>query len=153
MFFCKGNKTKSDNKDALQLGRDRYSAKNYIETSFFPLILFSLVLLKDFLKICRINNLSTLKYGQKNKIYVKMYVTSFSSVLWSYAYFFKVISVLQKKRNRRNKKEVNKTKNKVMTQLLEACVSLPVSSASLVPFFIQFYFQKTFIFYFFKNRF
>ena len=48
----------------------------------------------------------------------------------------KVISVLQIKRNRRDEKEVNKKKNKVITQLLEACVSLPINSASLVPFFI-----------------
>ena len=54
--------------------------------------------------------------------------------------FLKVISVLKKKRNKRwkrwverDEKEVNKKKNKVMTQLLEACVSLPISSASLVP--------------------
>ena len=39
----------------------------------------------------------------------------------------KVISVLQKKRKRKDEKEVNKKKNKVRTQLLEACVSLPIS--------------------------
>ena len=43
---------------------------------------------------------------------------------------------LIKKRTRRDEKEVNKKKNKVMTQLLESCVSLPISSAYLVPFFI-----------------
>ena len=48
----------------------------------------------------------------------------------------KVISVIQKKRNRRDEIEVNKKKNKVMTQLMEACVFLPISSASLIPFFI-----------------
>ena len=29
-FFWKGSKMKGGNKDALQSGRDRYSAKNYI---------------------------------------------------------------------------------------------------------------------------
>ena len=32
MFFWKGNKTKAGNKDALESGRDRYNAKNYITT-------------------------------------------------------------------------------------------------------------------------
>ena len=49
----------------------------------------------------------------------------------------KVISVLQKKRNKRDEKEVNKKENKVMTQLLEACVSLFISNVSLVSLFIQ----------------
>ena len=66
-----------------------------------------------------------------------MYVRSFSSEFYGHMFMFlKVISVLQKKRNRRDKKELNKKKNKVLTQLLEACVFLPISSASLVPFFI-----------------
>ena len=30
MFLWKGNKTKGSNKDALQSGRARYTAKNYI---------------------------------------------------------------------------------------------------------------------------
>ena len=68
-----------------------------------------------------------------------MYVTSFSSKFYGNMFIsLKVNSVIQKKRNRRDEKEVNKKKNKVMTQLLEACVSLPISStsASFVPFFI-----------------
>ena len=51
---------------------------------------------------------------------------SFSSKFYGHMFIsLKLISVLQKKRNRRHEKEVNK--NKVMTQLLEACVSLPIS--------------------------
>ena len=65
--FWKGNKTKSGNKNALQSGRDRYTAKNYNTMRVFPLIPFSLVLLKDFFKICRINSLSSMKYGMNNK--------------------------------------------------------------------------------------
>ena len=68
-----------------------------------------------------------------------MYVTSFSSKFYDhmFIFFFKVISVLRKKkRNRRDEKEVNKKKNKAMTQLLEACESLPINSAFLLPFFI-----------------
>ena len=62
---------------------------------------------------------------------------SFSSKFYGHVFIsFKVISILEKKRYRRDEKEVIKKKNKVMTQLLEACVSLPISSASLVPFFI-----------------
>ena len=63
----------------------------------------------------------------------------------------KVISILQKKRNRRDEKEVNKKRNKDMTQLLEACVSLHIN-ASLVPFFIEFSFQKTFLFLLFQKQ-
>ena len=40
IFFSKGNKMKGGNKDALQSGRDRYTAKNYITTRIFPLIPF-----------------------------------------------------------------------------------------------------------------
>ena len=66
-----------------------------------------------------------------------MYVTSFSSKFYGHKIIsLKVISVLQKKRNRKDVKEVNKKKKKVMTQLFEACVSLSISKASLVPFFI-----------------
>ena len=72
-----------------------------------------------------------------------MYVTSISSKFYVQVFIsLKIISVLQKKRNRRDEKEVNKKKNKAMTQLLEACVPLPITSTSLVPFFIQFSFQK-----------
>ena len=48
--------------------------------------------------------------------------------------FFKGYLVLQNKRIRRDEKKVNKKKNKVMIQLLEACVSLFISNASLVLF-------------------
>ena len=67
-----------------------------------------------------------------------MHVTRFSSKFHGHMFIsLKVICVLQKKkRNTRDEKEVNKKKNKVMTQLLEACVSLPISCASLVLFFI-----------------
>ena len=66
-----------------------------------------------------------------------MYVTSILSKFYGHMFIsLKVISVLQKKRNRRGEKEINKKKNKVMTHLLEACISLPISSASLVSFFI-----------------
>ena len=66
-----------------------------------------------------------------------MYVTSFSSKFYGQMFIsLKVISIIQKKRSRRDEKEVNKKKNEVMTQVLEACVSLPISSASLVSFFI-----------------
>ena len=41
-FLMKGNKLKGGNKEALQSGRDRYSAKNYITTWTFPLISFFL---------------------------------------------------------------------------------------------------------------
>ena len=62
---------------------------------------------------------------------------SFSSKFYGHVFIsLKVISVLQEKRNRKDEKEVSKKKNKVTAQLLEACVSLPISSASLVPFFI-----------------
>ena len=72
-----------------------------------------------------------------NKKNVKMCIMSFSFKFYRHMFIsLKVISVLQKKRDRSDKKEVNKKKNKVMTQLLEACVSLPISSTSLVPFFI-----------------
>ena len=65
-----------------------------------------------------------------------MYVISISSKFYGHMFIsLKVISVQQKKRNRRDEKEVNKKKIKVMTQLWKACVSLPIS-ASLVPFFI-----------------
>ena len=57
---------------------------------------------------------------------------SFLSKFYSHIFIpLKVISVLQKKRNRRNAKEVNKKKSKVMTQFLEAYVSLPVSSKNI----------------------
>ena len=36
--FWKGNKMKGGNKDALQSGRDRQTAKNYIKAEIFPLI-------------------------------------------------------------------------------------------------------------------
>ena len=66
-----------------------------------------------------------------------MYTMSFSSKFYGHMITsLKVISVLQKKRKRRDEKEVNKKKNKVMTQLLKACVYLPINRASLVPFFI-----------------
>ena len=78
-----------------------------------------------------------MKYGHNNKKNVNMYVTNFSSEFYGHMFIsLKVISLLQKKRNRRDEKEVNKKKNKVMTQLLEACISLPISSVSLVSFFI-----------------
>ena len=52
-----------------------------------------------------------------------MYVTNFSSKFYDHMFIsLKVISAIQKKLNRRDEKEVNKKKNKVMTQLLEACV-------------------------------
>ena len=41
---------KGFNKDALQSGRDRYTAKNYITTWIFPLYPFPLMLLMDFYK-------------------------------------------------------------------------------------------------------
>ena len=67
-----------------------------------------------------------MKYGQNNKKNVKMYAMSFSSEFYDHIFIsLKVISVLQKKRNRRDEKEINKKKNKIMTQLLEACISLP----------------------------
>ena len=66
-----------------------------------------------------------------------MYVASFSFKFSGPMFIsLKVTSVLQKKRNRRDEKKVNKKKNNAMPQLLKACVSLPMSSASLVPFFI-----------------
>ena len=72
-----------------------------------------------------------------SRLILPMQRLSFLSKFYGHMFIsLKVISVLQKKRNRRDEKEVNKKKNKVMTQLLEACVSLPISSASLVPFFI-----------------
>ena len=79
-----------------------------------------------------------MKCGHSNKKkYVKMHKTFFSSKFHDHMFIsLKVISALKKKRNRRNEKKVNKKQNKVMPQLLEACVSLPVSSASLVPFLI-----------------
>ena len=100
-----------------------------LQREFFLGSLFYLKLLTDFLKVCIINSLSTMKYGQNNKKNVKMYLTSFS--FKSHGHMFislKVISVLQKKRNRRHEKE--EKKKKVITQLLEACVSLTISSAS-----------------------
>ena len=125
-----------------------------LQPEFFLWPPFSLALLKDFLKICRINSLSSIKYGQNNKKNVKMYVTSFSSKIYGHMFIsLKVGSVLQKKINRRDEKEVNKNKNKVMTPLIGAYISLPISSEFLELFFIFFSFQKTFIFYFFKNRF
>ena len=66
-----------------------------------------------------------------------MYVTSFSSKFHGHMFIsLKVISALQKKRKRRDEKKVNKKKNKVMIHLLEACVPLFISNASLVPFLI-----------------
>ena len=84
-----------------------------LQPKFFFLIPIFLVLLKHFFKIGRINSLPTMKYGQNN---VKMYVMSFSSKFYGHMFIsLKVFSALQKKRNRRNEKEVNKKKNKVMT--------------------------------------
>ena len=59
--------------------------------------------------------------------------TTLSSKFYNLMFFFslKVISVLQKKKRRKDKKKVNKKKNKFMTQLFEACVSLPISNAPL----------------------
>ena len=66
-----------------------------------------------------------------------MYAMNFLLEFYCYVFItLKVINALQKKRSRRDEKKVNLKKNKVMTQLLKACVSLPISSASLVPFFI-----------------
>ena len=49
-----------------------------------------------------------------------MYVRSFLSKFYGHMFIsLKVISVLQKKGNGRDEKEVNKKRNKVMTQLLE----------------------------------
>ena len=54
---------------------------------------------------------------------VKMCGMSFSFKFYGHMFIsLKVISVLQKKRNIRDAKEVNKKKNKVMTQLLEASI-------------------------------
>ena len=64
-----------------------------------------------------------------------MYVTGFSSKFHGYMFIsLKIISLLQKKR--RDEKKVSKMKHKVMTQILEACISLSIGSASLVPYFI-----------------
>ena len=68
IIILKGNKMKCGNKDALQSGRDRHTTKNYSTTSvFFFDPPFSLVLLTDFLKVCLIINLSTMRYGQNNQ--------------------------------------------------------------------------------------
>ena len=86
-----------------------------------------------------------MKYGQNN---VKMYVTSFSCKFYGHTFIsFMVISVRQKKET-----EVNKKKNKVMTQLLEACVSLPISSASLVTIFHLIFFSKNIHISFFQKQ-
>ena len=62
------------------------------------------------------NSLSSMKCGQNNKKNIKMYVTSFSFKFNDHMFVsLKVISILQKKRNRRDEKEVNKKKNKIMT--------------------------------------
>ena len=66
----------------------------------------------------------------------------FIQVLGSCVYFFKSYSCTTEKSNRRDAKEVNKKKNKVMTQLLEASVFLPISSESLVPLFNSIFFPK-----------
>ena len=46
--FWKGNKTEGGNKDALQSGRDRYTAKNYTTTWVFPSIPFFFSFIKTF---------------------------------------------------------------------------------------------------------
>ena len=72
-----------------------------------------------------------------------MYVTSFLSKFHGHMFIsLKVISALQKKRKRRDEKKVNKKINKVMIQLLKSCVSLSISSASLVPFCISKFINK-----------
>ena len=53
-----------------------------------------------------------------------------------------MLLVYYRKKEIRGEKEANKKKNKVMIQLLEACVFLPVSSASLVLFFLLVFFAK-----------
>ena len=73
-----------------------------------------------------------MKYGQNSKNVRNELI----QVLWSMFISLKVIIVVQRKRNKRDEKNVNKKENKFMTQLLKTCVSLPISIASLVPFFI-----------------
>ena len=76
-----------------------------------------------------------MKYGHNNKKKCKNACNDlFIQVSWSYVYFFKSYCVLQNKKKRRDKKKVHKKKNKVITQLLEACVSLSINYHDL--FFI-----------------
>ena len=126
---------KCGNKDALQSGRDRYTAKNYITIWIFPLISFFFNFINGLFKKYIIINLSTMKYGQNNKI-LTMHETIFSSKFHGYMFiFFKSYLVLQKNKKWRDEKKMNKKKNKVVTQLLEAWVSLSISNESLVSFF------------------
>ena len=72
-----------------------------------------------------------------------MYATSFSFNFYGHMFIsLQFIRVLLKKRNRRDEKEANKMKNKFMIQLLEACVSLFITNASLVPFQFSFLSKK-----------
>ena len=61
---------------------------------------------------------------------------SFYPCFMAICLLFKSYLVLQNKRERRDEEKVNKKKNMVMTQLLEASISLSISNVSLVSFFI-----------------
>ena len=95
--------------------------------------LFLLMLLMDFFK--NMYNYHY-QYGQNNKKVKKCMKQSFHLCFMVTCSFFQSYLVLQNKRKRKDEKKINKKKNKVMTQLLEAYVSLPINSASLVLYFI-----------------
>ena len=81
-----------------------------------------------------------------------MHVTSFLSKFHGHMFIsLKVISALQKKEKEGTRKKVNKKKNKVITQLLEACISLSISNVALVSYFMQFSFQNSFMFHFYSK--
>ena len=77
-----------------------------------------------------------MKFEQNNKKNVKNAHNELFKPFYGQMFIFLSYYVLQKKRSTKDDKEVKKKKNIVMTQLLEACASLPISNASLVPFFI-----------------
>ena len=74
----------------------------------------------------------------------------FIQIWWSYVYFFKNYKCITGKR--RDEKQANKMKNKVMIQLLEACVSLFTRNASLVPFQFSFLSKKHSYFTFLQKQ-